>query len=119
MASRAGENITRIDHVAMTFSDLDAATEYYDRLFGLTTVIDHRIEGRPLVRQVRIGDILLSLHQAGNGVTPVAERPTVGAVDLCLRWAAPIEAAVALLNDNGVAIVDGPAPRTFSDGRPS
>jgi hypothetical protein len=40
-----------------------------------------------LVRQIAIGNTVLSIHQAGNGLELVAKRPTVGAADFCWRWA--------------------------------
>ena len=33
-----------------------------------------------------------------------------------MRWDAPLEAAVALLESHGVAILEGPVPRPAADG---
>jgi catechol 2,3-dioxygenase-like lactoylglutathione lyase family enzyme len=39
-----------------------------------------------------------------------------GAVDVCFRWTDRIEAAVAFLEDRGIDIIEGPAPRQAADG---
>jgi catechol 2,3-dioxygenase-like lactoylglutathione lyase family enzyme len=109
--------ISIVDHVSITVGDLDATCDYYDRLFGIEVSIDYKPAGKSLVRQVKIGGTMLSLHQMGNGIERVARHPTVGAADLCFRWEAPVEDAVALLERHGVEIVEGPVPRTYSDGR--
>jgi catechol 2,3-dioxygenase-like lactoylglutathione lyase family enzyme len=111
--------ISRIDHVALTFRDLEAAVDFYDRLFGVATIARHVVDGRLLVQQVLIGTAMISMHQHGNGITPVAGRPTPGSGDICLQWDAPVEAALALLAEHRLEPVAGPAPRTYSDGRPA
>jgi catechol 2,3-dioxygenase-like lactoylglutathione lyase family enzyme len=113
-------SIKRIDHVAITVADLETSCAFYERLFGLVTLMNHAPEGRPLVRQVLVGGgAMLSVHQLGNGINLVADRPTVGAIDICFEWDGPIESAVALLDREAVAIIGGPVGRSFSDGRPS
>lgn len=105
-----------IDHVSITVADMDITTEFYDRLFGAQVLRDHK----PIIRAVRLGGgVQLSIHQLGNGVDLVAARPTPGSTDFCFRIDAPIEAAVRHLGENGIAIVDGPSPRTDNEGRPS
>jgi catechol 2,3-dioxygenase-like lactoylglutathione lyase family enzyme len=46
----------------------------------------------------------------------VANRPTVGGADICLRWSGSIESAAELLRQHAVAIVDGPSRRRTVDG---
>jgi len=110
--------VAGIDHVAITVSDVEATCAFYRELFGARTVLDYAQDGKTLVRQIAIGDAQLSIHQAGNGISLVAKRPTVGAVDLCLRWNGRIEEAVALLRGRGLEIIEGPAPRRTADGLP-
>jgi catechol 2,3-dioxygenase-like lactoylglutathione lyase family enzyme len=105
-----------IDHVAITVADIDATTEFYARLFDVEVLRDHK----PIVRALRLGGgVQLSIHQLGNGVELVAERPTPGSADICFRIAAPIEAAVEHLVMHDVGIVDGPSRRTDNQGRPA
>ena len=108
-----------IDHVAMTVQNLQASVAFFDRLFGMEMRAEHRRGGIVALCQIKVGDVLLSIHQAGNDVQLVAKRPTVGAVDICFRWSGDIESAAQLLRSHDIEIIDGPSPRTTSDGRPS
>jgi catechol 2,3-dioxygenase-like lactoylglutathione lyase family enzyme len=111
--------IVGIDHVAITVADLERSCDFYRALFGARTVREAVADGRVAVRQILLGDALLSMHQAGNGLDLVAARPTVGAADLCFRWDGTIESAIAYLHDHGIAMVEGPVPRQTADGRSS
>jgi catechol 2,3-dioxygenase-like lactoylglutathione lyase family enzyme len=114
-------SITGFDHVAITVADVNATCAFYDKLFGVRIGHDYAPNGKTLVCEVFLGggDTKFSVHQLGNGVNPVAKTPTPGSVDLCFRWNQPIETAVALLKKHNVAVVEGPSPRAYSDGRKS
>src|SRR5437016_2547655 len=112
----AGPLLSLIDHVAITVADVEATTAFYARLFSAEIIRSHVIDGRLIVRAIRIGGgVQLSVHQLGNGVDLVAARPTPGSVDICFRFSGRIEQAVALLAAQGVEIIDGPSPRQNSD----
>lgn len=106
-----------IDHVAITVADVEATTQFYDRLFGAEVPFDHAPDGKTLVRTVIIGGgVRLNVHQQGNGIDLVAAKPTPGSVDICFRIEGTIEEAKALLERNGVEIIDGPSPRIDNEG---
>lgn len=111
--------ILGIDHIAFAVSDLEATCAFFDRLFGARTHFEYAPDGKALVRQIALGGALLSLHQAGNGLELVARHPTIGGADLCLRWEGGIDSAVARLAEQGIEIIEGPAPRRNADGMPS
>lgn len=111
--------ISGFDHVAITVADLDASCGFYREVFDARTVHEHVVAGKVAVRQIVVGDALLSVHQSGNGLDLVARRPTVGAADICMRWTGSIESAVSLLNRHGIDIIDGPTPRHTAAGLPS
>ena len=114
------QSLLAIDHVAITVADVDATCAFYDRLFGVQVLDDHRLGGATIVRVIVVGGgVRLSVHQFGNGVDLVADKPTPGSVDICLRWSASIEAAAAHLESHGVTVIDGPSPRQTADRRPS
>jgi catechol 2,3-dioxygenase-like lactoylglutathione lyase family enzyme len=118
--SEANPLLLGIDHVAITVADVDSTCGFYDRLFGVRVIDDHRIGDRTIVRVIHIGGgVRLSVHQAGNGVDLVAQKPTPGSADICFRWSGTIADAVAFLTSHGIAIVDGPSPRKTADHRPS
>jgi catechol 2,3-dioxygenase-like lactoylglutathione lyase family enzyme len=83
-----------IDHVAITVADMEIAYAFYERLFGAKTVFQYAPVDKVLVRQIVIGNTVLSIHQAGNGLDLVAKRPTIGGADFCWRWAGNIESAL-------------------------
>jgi catechol 2,3-dioxygenase-like lactoylglutathione lyase family enzyme len=106
-----------IDHVAITVADVERTTRFYDRLFGVEVPFDHAPQGKTLVRTVIIGGaVRLNVHQHGNGIDLVADRPTPGSVDICFRFGGTIEQAGALLTDNGIEIIEGPSPRIDNEG---
>jgi catechol 2,3-dioxygenase-like lactoylglutathione lyase family enzyme len=113
------DEIVGFDHVAITVNDLDAACAFYTRLFAATMQVDYAPGGKSLVRQLKLGGALLSLHQAGNGVTLVAASPTVGSADICFRWRSGIDNAVALLEQQAVTMIAGPVARHTAQGVPS
>ena len=111
--------IAGIDHVAVTVSDVDKACQFYIDILGGEQMFDHVVDGKRLVRGIRAGGAMLSVHQEGNGIDLVARRPTVGGVDMCFRWNGPIDSAEAHLGRHGVAIVEGPVKRFSNDGKPA
>src|SRR5215475_10794349 len=111
--------IAGIDHVAVTVADVDKACDFYIDVLGGEELFDHVIDGKRLVRGIRAGGAMLSVHQSGNGVELVARKPTVGAVDLCFRWDGTIESAAKRLTDRGIEIIEGPVTRFSNDGTPA
>jgi catechol 2,3-dioxygenase-like lactoylglutathione lyase family enzyme len=93
--------ITDIDHIAITVNDLDATCTFYRRLFDARVLIEYESDGRIALRQIGLGTAVLSIHQAGNGMTLVAARPTIGAADICLRWDGTVNDALTLLANPG------------------
>ena len=111
--------ITGFDHLAMTVSDIDRACAFYSEVLGGEQISEYAPDGAPLIRGVRCGSVKLNLHQFGNGIDLVAQKPTPGSVDVCFRWSGPIETAQAHLAHHGIAIVDGPSKRVSNDGLPA
>jgi haloacetate dehalogenase len=108
--------IQGIDHIAITVRDIEKTCEFYRSLFGPGDHFDYAPDGVLLVRQMKVGGALLSIHQQGNGIDLVARQPVPGSGDFCFRWSGPIESAVAVLQAKGVAVIEGPAPRRTADG---
>jgi catechol 2,3-dioxygenase-like lactoylglutathione lyase family enzyme len=107
------------DHVAITVADIERSCAFYREVLDATPVLEVMKDGAALVRQMKMGGAMFSIHQSGNGIDLVARSPTVGAGDICLIWTGGIASALALLNDRGLAIVEGPSPRHTANGRPS
>ena len=112
-------SVEGFDHVAITVADVERTIAFYTAALGAEALyLDLFREGRIPVAILQIGASRLSVHPAAAPATPHAEHPTAGSADLCFRWAATIDAAIAHLEANGVAIEEGPVPRPASDGSP-
>ncbi len=63
-----------------------------------------------------LGDQKINLHQAGQEFEPKAAFPTRGAIDLCLLTDQPLDDVRQRLDDQRVAIIEGPVRRTGATG---
>lgn len=111
--------ITGFDHLAVTATNLDAFCDYYARVLDAHVEEEYEIGGTIAVKRMAIGKAVFNVHQEGNGIDLVAKNPTPGSVDLCFRWDGTIGQAKAQLESRGVKVIEGPVPRTTSDGTPS
>ena len=103
--------VNRFDHVVLTVASIDATVDFYSRVLGMTAVMFG--EGRTALR---FGTSKINLHQAGREFEPKARRPTPGSEDLCFIVDDPIEDVMTQLTAAGVAIEEGPVPRTGATG---
>jgi len=103
--------IERLDHWVLTVRDIDATVAFYERVLGMQPVTFGN--GR---RALAFGEQKINLHPAQAPLRPHATRPTPGSGDLCLITRAPIGEVIAELESAGVAIEEGPVPRTGALG---
>jgi catechol 2,3-dioxygenase-like lactoylglutathione lyase family enzyme len=109
--------VAGFDHVAITVADVDASIRWYERVLGAEPILEDRWKaGQMPVALLQLGASRMSLHPAAAPAAPHAHVPTPGSADLCLRWNGPIADALARLDANDVAVVEGPVPRPASDG---
>lgn len=108
--------IAGFDHVAITVADLDATCRFYGDALDAAVEEAYTVDGKVVVKRVRIGGAVFNIHQQHNGIELVPRRPTPGSADVCLRWQGSIEAAKNHLESRNVAIIEGPVPRTTSSG---
>lgn len=105
------------DHLAITATDPERTLAFYRDLLGARVLYeDEWRAGRMPVAMLQLGANRISIHPAAAPVAPHATRPTPGSVDLCFRWDASVEDALALLARHGVAVEEGPVPRPAADG---
>jgi catechol 2,3-dioxygenase-like lactoylglutathione lyase family enzyme len=103
--------VNRLDHVVLTVASIDATVDFYTGVLGMTAVTFGG--GRTALR---FGTSKINLHQAGHEFEPKADRPTPGSADLCFIVDDPIEEVMRQLGAAGVAIEEGPVPRTGATG---
>ena len=104
-------SIDRIDHVVLTAFDLERTIDFYSRVMGMEPVTF--AGGR---RGLAFGRQKINLHQSGREFDPKALKPTPGSLDLCFITETPLEEVMAHLRANGVAIAEGPVPKTGALG---
>ena len=83
-----------IDHVAYPVRDIDQMVCF------LRSVFDAREDRAPYiedgvvqVKQILVGESVLSLHRFGNGIS-LAASGQPGCLDICFRWNGTINSAI-------------------------
>ncbi|WP_441695829.1 VOC family protein [Inquilinus sp. YAF38] len=103
--------IDHLDHLVLTVASIEATCDFYARALGMQ--VETFGQGR---KALRFGDQKINLHQAGREFEPKALRPIPGSADLCFIAATPLEEVMAHLQRLGIAIEEGPVPRTGATG---
>jgi catechol 2,3-dioxygenase-like lactoylglutathione lyase family enzyme len=103
--------IERLDHLVLTVADIQRTVSFYQRVLGMR----HEVFGQGRHALV-FGQQKFNLHQLGGEFEPKALTPTAGAIDLCLitRW--DMAQVLAHLQQQAVAIEEGPVMRTGAMG---
>lgn len=103
--------IDRLDHLVLTVADIDRSCDFYQRVLGMQVV--RFGAGRTALQ---FGQQKINLHPASSPLQPHAVRPTPGSADLCLVTHVATVDALAHLQAQGVAVEEGPLPRTGALG---
>jgi len=106
-----GIAIDRLDHIVITAWDVERPLAFYERVLGMTPVTF--AGGR---RALAFGRQKINLHQAGREYEPKALKPVPGAIDLCFIATTPLAEVIEHVKACGVAIVEGPVPKTGALG---
>ena len=99
--------IDTIDHLVLTVTDIQATSDFYQRVLGAKPITFG--QGR---HALQIGQQKINLHQAGKEFEPKALRPSPGSADLCFLSATPLQTWLLHLAALGIEVIDGPVPRT-------
>jgi catechol 2,3-dioxygenase-like lactoylglutathione lyase family enzyme len=103
--------IDRLDHFVLTVRDLRAAIDFYTRVLGMQEVTFGAAR-----KALAFGRQKVNLHVAGAEFKPHARTPVPGSADVCFVTATPLEDAMAHVRACGVAIEEGPVPKTGATG---
>lgn len=103
--------IDRLDHVVFTVASIDRTLDFYRRVLGMEPVTF--AGGR---RGLAFGPQKINLHEVGKEFSPRAHRALAGTADLCLISAVPLDQVVAHLHAEGIAIEQGPVPKSGATG---
>jgi catechol 2,3-dioxygenase-like lactoylglutathione lyase family enzyme len=103
--------IERLDHIVLTVRDVERTIAFYSDLLGMDPVTFG--DGR---RALAFGQQKINLHPADAPIVPHAQSPTAGSADLCFLTTTPIVECIAHLQAQGIAIEQGPVPRSGAVG---
>ena len=103
--------ISRLDHLVLTVSDIDATCDFYHTILGMEIVTFNHDR-----KALRFGNQKINLHLEGREFEPKASRPTTGSADLCFVTELTIKQVVENLHKSSVSIELGPLERTGACG---
>lgn len=107
--------VQTIDHLVLTVRSIQDTLRFYVQTLGMErqefTVADGSTRWA-----LRFGPCKINLHEAGREFEPKAERPTPGSADLCFLTETPLECWANHFETLGIAIEEGPVPRTGATG---
>ncbi len=107
--------ISALDHLVLTVADLERTVTFYEVALGM--VAEQFTPSDGLHRwALKFGTQKINLHVSGAEFDPKAHRPTPGSADLCLLSDDPLEAWQTHLSEQGIAVEEGPVPRTGATG---
>ena len=98
--------VASLDHLVLTVRDREASCRFYENALGMERI---SFNGRTALR---FGECKINLHEAGHELSPHAARPLPGSADLCFLTATPLQEVIRRLDDLGIAVEEGPVPRT-------
>jgi catechol 2,3-dioxygenase-like lactoylglutathione lyase family enzyme len=103
--------IAGIDHFVLTVRSLEATLDFYEHVLGMARSLT---PGRPA--SLLFGSQKINVHETGRTFAPKALAPTSGAGDFCLVTDWPIEAVLARLAAENIAVELGPVERNGARG---
>ena len=107
--------VETLDHFVLTVADIGRSVDFYVRCLGMTEV-RFRVAGGSERVALSCGAQKVNLHQAGAEFLPKARVPQPGSADLCFLSGAPLDEWIQALAAEGVAVEEGPVPRTGATG---
>ncbi len=102
--------IDRVDPLVLTVSDIEAASRFYERAFGMEREFFRGPESQPR-HALLFGRQKINLQDAATETPTKARVPTLGAGDFCLVAAVPLDTVIAHLKAQNIAIDTGPVSR--------
>lgn len=107
--------ISALDHLVLTVADIAATCRFYEDVLGAEAK-EFLVADGSSRWAISFGAQKINLHQAGQEFEPKSACPTPGSGDLCFLTTTPLADWISHLNGLGIAIEDGPVPRTGACG---
>lgn len=107
--------VSSLDHLVLTVADIEATAAFYTQVLGMAHKVFDAADGSQR-HALYFGAQKINLHRAGAEFEPKAKHPAPGSADLCFLTEQPIDNWIAHLAAEGVAIEEGPVPRSGATG---
>lgn len=105
-------NIVRVDHFVMPCSDVDAIADFYVDALGVEKIV---FDGGRVA--IQLGGQKINLQPAGGYSGLHAPQHLPGTQDFCLVSDTPVDEVRLTLEAKGIAVIEGPVPRTGAVGQ--
>lgn len=95
-------NITSIDHIVLTTSDIERTLAFYTQVLGMQEISfgDNR-------KALLFGQQKINLHEVGKEILPNASNANTGTLDICLLTDTPLDEVMDTLIKHNVAVLEG------------
>ncbi|WP_425358984.1 VOC family protein [Antarcticimicrobium luteum] len=107
--------VAALDHLVLTVADIDATLRFYTQVMGMRAETFRPADGSSR-HALSFGAQKINLHPATAPFDPKAAHPGPGTADLCFLTGTPLADWQAHLAACGVAVEEGPVPRTGATG---
>jgi len=104
-----------LDHLVLTVGDIAGALAFYRDALGMEPEVFAAADGSRR-HALRFGAQKINLHLAGAEFAPHATAPAPGSADLCFLSATPLADWIDHFRRLGIAVLQGPVPRSGATG---
>lgn len=101
-----------IDHFVLTVASIEETCAFYARALGFGV----EVFGPEQRTALTFGNQKINLHEVGKEFVPRAAVATAGSGDFCLLSETPVADLKAHLETEGIAIIQGPVPKSGATG---
>ncbi len=108
--------ISSIDHIVMTVTDMSKTIDFYCSVLGTTMVEFVPPTGGPARKSLHFGKQKINLHHAASPYVPHAKAPQAGSVDLCFISTHSLSDWQRHLANHEVSVEEGPVRKSGANG---
>lgn len=103
--------LSTLDHLVLTVADVERTLRFYEIVLGMAAE-QFKVADGTTRWALKFGSMKINLHAAGREFDPKALHPTPGSADLCFLTDRPLGDWTDHLSTQGIAVEQGPIPRT-------
>ena len=108
--------ITSIDHLVLTFKDVNKTIEFYTKILGMTLELFPVANEQNKRLALKFGNQKINIHDASSPFSPHANNPTSGSIDICFLSHVDLTEWSKIFAANNITIENGPIRKTGATG---